>query len=50
MEKFMEECGWDHCEPEEPSFDDMAMFFDSLNLNLQLTQEAFDQLSMATDE
>jgi hypothetical protein len=42
MEVFMEECGWDHCEPEEPAFDDMATFFDELDLNLQLTQDAYD--------
>jgi hypothetical protein len=42
MEVFMEECGWDHCEPEKPAFDDMVMFFDDLQLNLQLTQDAYD--------
>jgi hypothetical protein len=42
MEKFIAECGDDYCEPEKPAFDDMVMFFDGLNLNLQLSQAAYD--------
>ena len=48
MEMYEMECG-SMCEPEKPSFDDMAMFFDSLNLNLQLTQEVYDQMDDAED-
>jgi hypothetical protein len=42
MEQFIAECGDDYCEPEEPAFDDMVTFFDDLDLNLQLTQDAYD--------
>jgi len=45
----MEQCGDDYCEPMPPTFDEMAMFFDSLNLNLQLTQEAFDSMQTMDD-
>jgi hypothetical protein len=48
MEMWEMECGGD-CEPEKPSFDDMAMFFDGLNLNLQLTQEVYDQMDDAEE-
>ena len=46
----MEQCGDDYCEPAPPTFDEMAMFFDSLNLNLQLTQEVYEQLFEVEEE
>ena len=47
-ELYKEACSF--CEPDEPTFDEMAQVFTDMNLGLTLTQEAFDQMKTLEDE